>query len=98
MNKLEKQINGLILKFLNQVYPDGLSLKFIMALLYDWRIFTTETQIKKKNINYLIEQGYIEIKDIQIPIVIDKVEKIRITEKGKALLEGEFIDEKVEFP
>jgi len=93
---IDKQINGLILKFLEQVYPDGLTIKFVIALLYDWKIFITERELLQKNIAYLLEKGYIEVKDIEIPTLLEKVKKIKITEKGKALLNGEFIDPKVE--
>jgi len=92
---LNAQTNGLILKFLDKMYPDGLTVKFIEALLYDWGIFMTEEQLLKKNISYLISKGYIEGHDVEIPAPIHKVKKVKITPKGKALLEGEFIDQNV---
>lgn len=92
---LQKQVNGLILQFLNKMYPDGLTIKFIEALFYDWGIFITEHELLKEHISYLASKGYIEGKDIQLPAPIFKVKKIQITEKGKALLNGELIDPKV---
>lgn len=95
MNELAKQINGFVLMFLNKMYPDGLTIKFIEALLYDWRIFTTEHTLLKENIKYLLSKGYIESEDVELPAPIHHVKKVRLTEKGKALLEGQIIDPNV---
>ncbi len=95
--KLHAQTNGLILKFLSKMYPDGLTVKFIEALLYDWGIFTSDEELLKKNISYLISKGYVEGHDVELPAPIHKVKKVKITPKGKALLEGEFIDKNVDF-
>ncbi|WP_456463482.1 hypothetical protein [Persephonella sp.] len=92
---LEYQVNGYILTFLNKMYPDGLTIKFIEALLYDWGVFITEQELLKQNIKYLLSKGYIEGKDIDLPAPLHKVKKVRLTEKGKALLNGEMIDPKV---
>ena len=89
------QINGYILSFLNKMYPDGLTIKFIEALLYDWGIFITEQQLLTKNIKYLLSKGYIESKDVELPAPLHRVQKVWLTEKGKALLNGEMIDPKV---
>ena len=94
--RLEAQVKGLILKLLNKMYPDGLTLKFVEALLYDWGIFCTEEELLKKHVSYLINKGYIEAHDVELPAPINKVKKIRITPKGKALLSGEFIDSNVD--
>jgi len=96
MEKLEAQINGLILKFLDKMYPDSLTVKLIEALLYDWRIFITEEQLLKENISYLIDKGYIEGHDVEIPAPIHKIKKVKLTPKGKALLKGELLDSKVD--
>jgi len=45
--RLEAQVKGLVLRFLEKMYPDGLTVKFIEALLYDWGIFCTEEDPKK---------------------------------------------------
>lgn len=92
---IRKQINGYILMFLDRMYPDGLTIKFIEALLYDWGIFTTEEQLLKDNINYLISKGYIKGKDIELPAPLHKVRKVKITEKGKALIDGQLMDPNV---
>lgn len=92
---LKHQVNGFILSFLNKMYPDGLTIQFIEALLYDWGIFITEQELVKEHIKYLLSKGYIEGKDIELPAPIHKVKKVKITEKGKALLNGEMIDPKV---
>ncbi|RUM43044.1 MAG: hypothetical protein DSY34_00755 [Desulfurobacterium sp.] len=96
MEKLEAQINGLILKFLDKMYPDGLTVEFIQALLYDWKIFCTKDNLLKNNVNYLLSRGLIEAHDLEIPAPLHKVKKLRITPKGKAFLNGEFVDPKIE--
>jgi hypothetical protein len=45
---MRKQVNYLILKFLEQVYPDSLTVKMIEALLADWRIFTDSKRLLEK--------------------------------------------------
>jgi len=95
---LEAQINGLILNFLNKMYPDGLTTKFVEALLYDWGIFLTEEQLLKEHVKYLLQKGYVEGQDVELPAPVQKVKKIRITPRGKALLNGELIDPNVKFP
>jgi len=96
VKKIEAQTNGLILKFLNKVYPDGLTLKLIEGLLYDWKIFTTERELLKENVRYLLNKDYIEVKDVDFPSLSSSIKKVYLTAKGKALLEGEFIDHNVE--
>jgi len=93
---MRKQTNYLILKFLEQVYPDSLTVKMIEALLADWRIFTDRKRLLEKNIKYLLEKGYIEVLEVELPAYQTKIQKLRLTAKGKALLEKEFIDEQVE--
>jgi len=93
--KLEAQVRGLILQFLEKMYPDGLTIKFIEALLYDWGIFCPEEELLKKHVNYLISKGYVEAHDVELPAPLSKVKKIRLTTKGKALLSREFIDSNV---
>jgi DNA-binding PadR family transcriptional regulator len=93
---MRKQVNYLILKFLKQVYPDSLTVKMIEALLADWRIFTDSKKLLEKNIKYLLEKGYIEVLEVELPTHQAKIQKLRLTAKGKALLEKEVIDEQVE--
>jgi hypothetical protein len=93
--RLEAQVKGLVLRFLEKMYPDGLTVKFIEALLYDWGIFCTEEELLKNHINYLISKGYVEAHDIELPAPVSKIKKVRLTPKGKALLSGEFIDSNI---
>jgi len=97
VKRLEAQVKGLILQMLNKMYPDGLTVKFIEALLYDWGIFCTEEELLKNHVSYLISRGYVEAHDVELPAPLSKVKKVRITPKGKALLSGEFIDSNVSF-
>ncbi len=89
---MERQIRRYILEFLNRVYPDSLTIKFIEALLYDWQIYTTEEELKRGPIKYLLKKGYIEIDSVRLPTTPDRIERIRLTEKGKALLSREIHD------
>jgi len=82
----DAQIKGLILKFLIRVYPHSLTVDFINALLYDWKVFLSKGDLLKTHIRYLANKGYIELK------TEGGIEKIAITEKGKALWEGEIPD------
>jgi len=91
MNLLEKQIRGLILKFLEQLYPDGATAAFIEGLLADWQVFICRREVLE-NLRFLIDRGYVEVKGIKLPSPFEKVEKFVITPKGKALLSGEMID------
>ena len=93
---MRKQVNFLILKFLEQVYPDFLTVKFIEALLADWRIFTNTKKLLNENIKYLLEKEYIELVEVELPAHEVKVQKVRITPKGKMLLKKELLDENVE--
>jgi len=93
---MRKQVNYLILKFLEQVYPDSLTVKMIEALLADWRIFTDSKKLLEENIKYLLEKGYIEVLEVELPAHQAKIQKLRLTAKGKALLENEVVDEQVE--
>jgi hypothetical protein len=90
---LEEQVRYLVLKFLAQVYPSDLSLQMIEALLYDWRIFITQDKLKKKIIKPLVEKGYAEIVEIELPAHTGSIKKLKLTAKGRALLDGEYIDE-----
>ena len=92
---IEMQVKCLILKFLEKIYPDSLTVKFIEALLYDWGIFCTEEELLKSHLNYLISKGYVEAYDLELPAPVSKLRKVRLTPKGKALLAGEFIDSNI---
>jgi len=85
----DAQIKGLILRFLVKVYPHSLSLDFVNALLYDWRVFCSKEELLKKHIRYLVDKGYVELK------TENGIEKLYMTEKGKALYEGEILDRNV---
>lgn len=92
---IDEQVRYLTLKFLAQVYPSDLSLQMIEALLYDWKVFSTQDKLQKKILKPLLEKGYIELSEVELPAHTGKIKKVRITAKGKALIEGEFIDELV---
>ena len=92
---VERQVRGLILKFLDKVYPSDLTTDFILALLYDWSIIIDKRTFME-NIMLLINKGYIEAKDVELPTHIDNVKKLKITPKGKALLSKQLIDPEVD--
>jgi hypothetical protein len=82
----DAQIKGLILRFLVRVYPYSLTVDFINALLYDWRVFCSKEKLLKDHIRYLANKGYVELK------TENGTEKVSITEKGLALWKGEILD------
>ncbi len=94
MEKVDKQINALILKFLDKMGNEGLTIAFIEGLLYDWHLFPDRHHLMNVNIRYLINKHYIEPKNNH-PIIDDAM-KFRITPKGKALLKKEFIDANID--
>jgi len=96
MKSLEKQVRGLILKFLEQLYPDGATPAFLEGLLADWQVFICRREVLE-HLKFLINRGYVEAKGIKLPAPADKVEKFVITPKGKALLSGEMMDAGVSF-
>lgn len=90
---LDEQVRYLVLKFLAQVYPSDLSLQMIEALLYDWKVFSTQDKLQKKILKPLLEKGYVELSEVELPAHTGKIKKARITAKGRALLERELIDD-----
>lgn len=92
---VERQVRGLILKFLDKVYPSDLTTDFVLALLYDWSIIIDKRTFIE-NVIFLIDKGYIEARNVDLPAHIDKIKKLRITPKGKALLSKEIIDPDVD--
>ena len=92
---VERQVRGLILKFLDKVYPSDLTTDFVLALLYDWSIIIAKRTFIE-NVIFLIDKGYIEARNVDLPAHIDKIKKLRITPKGKALLSKEIIDPDVD--
>ena len=96
MKLLERQIRGLILKFLKQLYPDGATVAFLEGLLADWQIFVYR-QVVEDHLRWLLNRGYIEAKGVTLPAPVDQIDKFVITPKGKALISGELIDAGVSF-
>ena len=96
MRSLERQIRGLILIFLDQLYPDGASPAFIEGLLADWNIFACERTVIRE-LRWLMDRGYVEPKGTRPPAPVDRLGKFTITPKGKALLSGEIVDAGVLF-
>jgi len=88
---VERQVKGLILKFLDKVYPADLTTDFILALLYDWSI-VIDKRTFMENVLFLINKGYIEARDVELPAHLDNVKKLRITPKGKAVLTKQILD------
>ncbi len=92
---VERQVKGLILKFLDKVYPADLTTDFILALLYDWSIVIDKRTLME-NVMFLIDKGYVEAKDVELPTHIDNIKKLRITPKGKALINKQIVDPDVD--
>ena len=94
MRSIERQIRGLILKFLDQLYPDWATAAFLEGLLADWRIFINRRSVYEE-LRWLMDRGYVETKGVSLPAPVDRVDKFVITPKGKALLAGEMMDTEI---
>ena len=85
----KRKLRGIALKNLEFVYPDGLTLGFLRALLVRWfePHFLDLLQLRKV-LSYLIDSQYVELESSEW------TEKtvIKITPKGLALIKGEIKD------
>lgn len=93
---IEKQVRYLVLEALRKAYPDGLTLTWLETILNYYRVFTTQRDLRRKVIKYLLEKEYIELIDVELPAFEENVKQLRITPKGLQLLEGKLIDTEVE--
>lgn len=85
----KRKIRGLTLKHLEFVYPDGMTIGFLRALLLKWfdPHYIDLTQLRK-SLSYLIDNNYVEL--LSGEWTEDSV--IRITPRGLLLLRGEIRD------
>ena len=89
LEKDKRILRGLTLKHLEYVYPEGLTLGFLRALLLKWYEphFLDLTQLRK-TLSYLIDNQYIELQNSEWK----ESSVLRITPKGLALLKGQIKD------
>ncbi len=87
--KDKRKIRGIVLKNLEFVYPDGLTLGFVRALLVRWYEphFIDLLQLQKI-LSYLIDNQYVELQNSEWR----EETVLKITPKGLALLKGQIKD------
>jgi len=85
----KRKLRGIVLKNLEFIYPDGLEIGFLRALLVRWfePHFLDLIQLRKV-LSYLIDNQYVEL---EVSEWTEKT-KLRITPKGLALLSGQITD------
>lgn len=92
---LDKQARFIILKALARAYPDGLTVPYLDSILAMWGIYSTSKHTKQVA-KPLIEKGFVEVHDVELPALEERVQKLVITEKGMQIVKGELIDKDVE--
>ncbi len=94
MNERDKRrLRGLVLKHLEYVYPEGLTIGFLRALLLKWYEphFIDLTELRKA-LSYLLDNQYLELTGGWQE---DGV--LKLTPKGAALVKGQVSDLEVTF-
>ncbi|KAA0257224.1 hypothetical protein FHQ18_11710 [Deferribacter autotrophicus] len=87
-----KTLRGQLLDFLYKVYPEETEEITIISVFYQ---YFRESQIKK-SLQYLVDKGYIESKNIPHPVHKRKTIKLyKIRPAGVDLIEGNFHDETI---
>jgi hypothetical protein len=87
--KDKRKLRGLVLRHLEYVYPDGLTLGFLRALLLKWyEPHFIDLVRLRKILSYLIDNQYVELQTAEWT----ENTLIRITTKGLALLKGQITD------
>jgi len=87
-----KTLRGQILDFLYKVYPEETEEVTIISVFYQ---YFKESQIKK-SLQYLVDKGYIELKDIPHPVHQRKIIRLyKILPPGVDLIEGNTHDETI---
>ncbi|RUM29510.1 MAG: hypothetical protein DSY32_03190 [Aquifex sp.] len=87
--KDKRKLRGIVLKNLEFIYPDGMTLGFLRALLVRWYEphFLDLLQLRK-TLSYLIDNQYVELGSSEWT----ENTLIKITPKGLLLLKGELKD------
>jgi DNA-binding PadR family transcriptional regulator len=87
-----KSLRGLILDFLNRIYPREIEELEIIAVFYQ---YYRDTEIRQA-LAYLADKGYVDVKKVVIPYDKRRYRTLyKITPKGIDLLDGEIVDDTV---
>jgi len=92
---MEGQIRGAILKVLKEV-GGSLSLGYLKVLLIYKGFIVQDKTFLLKETTYLAERGYIEFEN---PVAIkgfEDAQRIKLTAKGYALLDGQIVDNEIQ--
>ena len=81
-----KELRGLLIGFLDSIYPSNISKESIYATFYEY----WQTEDIDKELAYLIDKGYITEKVLISPFgsSFDKIYNYRLTALGKDLIDG----------
>lgn len=84
-----------ILDFLNRIYPRAVEEIEIISVFYR----TYRAKEIKRQLYYLVDKGYIEADEVEIPyIYYEKKKLFKITPKGIDLIEGRIRDDSIPLP
>lgn len=84
-----------ILDYLNRIYPRAVEEIEIISVFYR----TYRAKEIKRQLYYLLDKGYIEAHEVEIPYMPYERKKLfKITPKGIDLLDGRIHDESVPVP
>lgn len=84
-----------ILDYLNRIYPRSVEEIEIISVFYR----TYKAKEIKKQLYYLVDKGYVEMSEIEIPYLsYEKKRLFKITPKGIDLLDGQIFDAAIPIP
>jgi len=91
---MERQLRGAILKTLKEA--GDLSLGYLrVALIYKGILVQDRTAFMDAVLK-LADKGYVELEKALVPKGAEDAQRVRLTAKGHALLDGEIVDRDVE--
>lgn len=91
---MEKQLRGAILKTLKEV--KDISVGYLRVLLIYRGIVVQDKELLSKELMNLSDKGYVELEKPVIPKGFEDTQRVKLTAKGYALLDGEIVDSDIE--
>ena len=91
---IEKQLRGAILKTLKEV--KDISVGYLRVLLIYRGIVVQDKELLSKELMNLSDKGYVELEKPVIPKGFEDAQRVKLTAKGYALLDGEIVDNDIE--
>jgi len=92
---MERQLRGAILKALKEV--GDISVGYLRVLLIYRGIVVQDRDYFLKEVLKLADKGYLELEKKAVAKGMEDSQRVRLTAKGHALVDGEVIDKEVEF-